>query len=158
MILRPILGLVDVLARAAFVAGIVLVLAGTASADTDPMKIPTDHVPAWVFYSVLAAGSAAGATMGKVIHYLWVRLDEHARLAEERLLATQNTHRADLKAVTDLLQKEQAERRQDVERLKKEQTDVMREVMTQIAASTEAIEDSTQTLHRLMGSITQEGP
>jgi flagellar hook-basal body complex protein FliE len=107
------------------------------------------------FKSLVAAGPVA-MVLGLVAWGLWKKILESLAalmsvLTELRDAVQANTSMADQVAVLQArLDQEQKERREEQERLLREQKDIMREVMVTSSATGEAINANTAALNRLM--------
>lgn len=142
-------GLALVASRALIAALIfILILAALASAQ-DPVQVPpgskalpVDHVPSWVLYWAVVISGVLGAGLVKAIHYLW-----------GRLTATTESGSVALEKLNTKLQELQTAHTTAVERLKQESANFGREAVTQLAVSTEAIDDLTAVTNQLLAEL-----
>lgn len=106
---------------------------------------PPDTFPASLGYAAIAAISTAGATMSTVIAALWksqrnqdkTHTEQLAGLRVDHLKAVQAAKdecRVETDKMRDRLEQEQKERREEAERLLREQKEIMREVMVTSSA------------------------
>lgn len=129
-----------------------------------PSANPADTFPAALGYAVIAAVSTAGATMGAVIRHLWKRMGDQQKAIEnlqkdhnKALEVCRVECRAEIDKVRDRLEIEQKERREESERLLREQKEIMREVMVTCSAISVSLEKNTEALVKLKTMIHQWG-
>lgn len=126
----------------------VVVAAALASAQ-DPVPvppsskaIPADHVPSWVLYWAAVGALLIGGVLTKAITFLW-----------NKLTAVQDSSATALQKLNEKLQEVQTAHTVAVERLKQESADFGREAVSQLAVSTEAIEDLTAVTNQLLAEL-----
>lgn len=124
----------------------------------------SDTFPAGLGYAALGAVSAAGAVMSGVITKLWYGLRDQAKehqIAVDQLRADnhkmleicRNDCRKEIDDLRKRLEQEQTDRRQEAERLLREQKDIMKEVMVTCTAVATALQENTKALERLVGGV-----
>lgn len=135
-----------------------LIWACVAMAQDPPAAVktlPTDTVPAWVFYWVVGGLAAGYLALGKVIHYLWGRLDTDRTKSVDDMKSMSASNAESVSALGVKLSAEQASHLAAVERLKGESAEFGREAIKQLAVNSEAIEDMTAVVTQLRDHLNE---
>jgi hypothetical protein len=129
---------------------------------------PPDTFPAALGYAVVGVVSTAGTVMSGVIAKLWKAQRDQDKNHGKQIADLRADHRTAIQEVKDecrshtdqmqaRLETEQRERREEAERLLREQKEIMREVMVTCSAVSQSLEQNTAALVKLESMIQQWG-
>ncbi len=129
-----------------------LLLSNTAFADDKPVMVQAmDTFPSTLGYAALAAGGTIGSVLCAVIGKLWLSLGAKDVACQASIDAVKLEKQTEINRLRDRLELEQKDRREEAERLLREQKDIMREVMTLCASIPPALGQLTDTIKAIGG-------
>lgn len=130
---------------AVLVLAVALALSDPAFGQEPTPAIPQapqgDTFPAALGYAAIALAGTVWGGMSLVVRHLWKGLSDLSKSHQEALDAQALNHKTEVDGLRDRLEKEQRERREEVERLTKEQKDIFRETLVTSSEVGSALRD-----------------